>query len=235
MTGYDFIQYLLDTFGAIVLAAVLMAFFAYKILEKYVHTRFDERLTNLEHDFQESLVHMNSYHAISKATLEKAFQKKIEVYEQLLEKINNRSKFINESPVHDEPDSEEDNLAHFLSITNIIESNLLYITSNLAARYDLWYQAAKPYIKSSNVNEYEGWQHSFGTNEDSEAAYYAGLPDKLKMIRETEKEFYGLLECIDQDIRSIRSSLEYPVKLASPKTNDLNTSEHQDFLKGESA
>ena len=94
MTGYDFVQYLLDTFGAIVLAAVLMAFFAYKVLEKYVHTKFDQRLGDLEREFQESVVNINSYHAISKETLGRAFQKKIEVYEQLLESVNKRARFI---------------------------------------------------------------------------------------------------------------------------------------------
>lgn len=73
MTGYDFIQYLLETFGAMLLAAILIAFFAYKTLEKYVHSKFDERLGKLEREFQQSLARMNSYHSISQATLEKAF------------------------------------------------------------------------------------------------------------------------------------------------------------------
>jgi hypothetical protein len=233
MTGYDFVQYLLDTFGAIVLAAVLMAFFAYKVLEKYVHTKFDQRLGDLEREFQESVVNINSYHAISKETLGRAFQKKIEVYEQLLESVNKRARFINENPVHDEPDSEEDYLSCFLSIITIIENNSLYITSDLASKYDSWYQSAKPYIKASNDSEYEEWQHSFGTDEDREAAYYAGLPDKLTMMQETETEFQDLLKCIDQDIRDIRSSLERPMSPELVRSNRSKKPRHKELEFGE--
>ncbi len=215
MTGYDFIQYLLETFGAMLLAAILIAFFAYKTLEKYVHSKFDERLGKLEREFQQSLARMNSYHSISQATLEKAFEKKIKVYEQLLESVNERHRFINENPLYDEPDSDEEHLGYFLKIIEIIESNILYVTSDLASKYDSWYQSARPYIKASNDSEYEQWQHSFGTDEDRENAYYAGLPDKLMMMRETKAEFHDLLACIDQDIRDIRASLERPMDTQS--------------------
>lgn len=214
MTGYDLIHYLLENFGVILLALILILYVTYELFEKYVHTKFDERLENLERNFQQSLAHLNSYHAISQSTLEKAFQKKIEVYEQLLDKINKRAKFINESPIYDEPDSQEEHLSHFLSVIELIERNILYVTSNLANKYDVWYESAKPYIKSSNDNEYEAWQHSFGTDEDRENAYYSGLPDKLKMMHETRTEYKAIFECIDQDILDIRSSLERPINLA---------------------
>jgi len=233
MTGYDFIDYLLDNFGVILSAIFLILFISYKLLEKYLYTKFDERLENLERDFQQSLAQLNRYHAISQSTLEKAFQKKIEVYEELLYKVKNRAKFINESPIYDEPDSEEEHLSHFLSVIELIERNILYVTSNLVNKYDVWYQSAKPYIKSSNDNEYEAWQHSFGTDEDRENAYYFGLPDKLKMMHETKAEYQAILECIDQDIRDIRSSLERPMNVTKDLTYHAEIPKSKDPKVGE--
>jgi len=219
MTEYDFYKHILDTFGAIALTLAITGVIGYKFIGSYLKSKLDERVTRLEHDFQEALAHINSYHAISKATLEKAFQKKIEVYEQLLEKVNNRSRFINENPIHDEPDSEEQHLSYFLSVIRIIENNRLYITSDLASKHEAWYQAARQYIKASNDSEHEAWQQSYGTDEDRAAAYYAGLPDMLTMMEQTKTEFECLLKCIDQDIRQIRYSLEQPMKAESEQLN----------------
>lgn len=231
MTAFDFIEYLLNSFGPIVLAAVLMALIAYKLLEKFVHTKFDVRVTKLEHNFQATLAALNSYHAISKSSLEKAFHKKVKVYEKLLEKKNRRSWFINESPLADEPDSEEKHLAHVTSIIKIIDSNRLYITSDLAIKYDNWCEVSKPYLKASNDSEYEAWQTSFGTDSDREQAHYAGLSMKFQMMKETEREFQDILNCIDQDIRNIRSSLEYPTVLGL-KTTSLSAPEQQNYPGG---
>lgn len=211
MTVYDFALYIFEEFGALILAFLAFAWILFMFMVKFIHLKLSERIKNLEQDFQEALAEKNSFHAISKASLEIAFQKKINVYEELLRKANERARFIDQSPLHDEPDSAEESKLKFAeSIIQKIEDNVLYVTSNLAEKYDAWYQAAKPYIKSSNDSEYESWQHSFGTDDDKLNAYYAGLPEKLKMINKTERELEEIICCIYKDVRDIRSSLERP-------------------------
>lgn len=209
---FEFIENIDSKYGVLGSLVVTVACFIYTFLLKFFQTKFDKRLGELEHKFQESMLTMNSYYAISQATLEKAYQKKIATYEQLLVCVNERARYINESPVNDVLESADERLSQLFSIKNLIEDNILYVTSNLASKYETWYQSALPFIKASNDSEYDAWENSFGTDQDREKAHSAGLDDLYRMMQETETEFQAILDCINQDICEIRASLERPTK-----------------------
>lgn len=174
------------------------------VAKHWVKTWFSKDLARLQH--------LNS---ISQPTLERVFSKKIEVYTELSKIKNEFYRYTNESHELEHGDLFEDVTERFSGFfkhcREIIEANKLYISSELAERYDAWYSVAHPYYKKSVLDGYEAHQSSFDDNDGRMQVYYSELGAISEMIDETMPQMRAIFDQVDKDISKIRDYAELAI------------------------
>jgi hypothetical protein len=179
-------------------------------LQKEAHSL---EMKNIENKLQLEMVKQDQFHQISKTTFEKIFETKIDIYTNLLTLKIYFNKFYKES--HDLEVGEDDPTDHFYSLfmkcREMLESNKLYISSELSNKYDQWHTKALPYLKQANVEGYHAHGMAYTERENWENVWEAQAPIFSKMIGESFTEMLGIFEQIDRDIALIRENINSPI------------------------
>jgi len=170
------------------------------------------KLKSMEQDLLVELQKRDHYHQISKSTYEMNFDRKVKVYTDLLSLNQDFSRFKNESPMADEPESTEVYYKYFDRCKTLLESEKLYISSHLAKLYDNWYSTALPYLKKARVdgNAVHGLAYTNEENQDN--IHEAQEPARYELVCETFKEMQAIFDQIEIDVASIRRIIELPMK-----------------------
>ncbi len=184
-------------------------------MDKELQQLKDSNLANLksmERELQVELQKRDHYHQISKSTYEMNFERKVKVYTELLLLNQKFFRFMNESPLADEPECTETYYGYFEQCKTLIEKEKLYVSSKLAERYELWYQKALPYFKQAGLDGYavHGFAHT--DEENKQNIYDAQEPARYDLVCETFKEMQAIFEQVEIDVASIRRIIELPMQ-----------------------
>ncbi len=93
----------------------------------------------------------------------------------------------------------------------MLESNKLYISSELSNKYDFWHSKALPFLKEANVEGYHAHGKAYTEHENWKNIWAAQAPIFSKMISESLSEMLDIFEQIDRDIALIRDSIDSPI------------------------
>jgi hypothetical protein len=168
-------------------------------------------LSNLGRELKLEILKKDQFHQISKQTFELIFEKKIEIYNSLLNFKVEFLKLTNESHVVEVEDPTPEYHSLFMKCRKIIELNKLYISEALSVSYDAWYIKAAPYLKRANVNGYTVYECS--DPEDWSAVWEAQQPAFSEMTENTIDEMKEMLSQIEKDISLLRANIEAPMLL----------------------
>ncbi len=179
----------------------------------------DRELKFLEANIQLELLRKDQFHQISKSTFESIFNRKIELYSDLLKVSIEFRRFARES-IYSEIDDPTDDLWDYQrKIRDLIESNRLYVTEALFEKYSVWYEKAVPYLKQADVDGYEAHGQAYTDEENELNVFYAQQPSYAKLVSETDAEFASILDQVDRDIDSLRRNIEMPLNKAMHAMN----------------
>lgn len=161
----------------------------------------------LEKDVRLELVKKDQFHQISKTTFENIFNKKIEIYSNLLKLKTNYERFRYESGSFDFVDPSDDFLSHFNLFRKNIESNRLYISNDLSDKYDSWYLDAAQYFRKIEEVEFNISLHSFNGIESDyhEAIWSEQSPIISALVANTLSKMTEVIEQIEADVKQIRA------------------------------
>jgi hypothetical protein len=165
-------------------------------------------LKNIEQLLKLEILKRDQFHQISKQTFESVFEKKIEIYNALLNFKVEFYKFNNENHDFEEPTAEYHTL--FKKCRKIIESNQLYISEDLSAAYNNWYTKALPYLKRANIDGFDAYENRDGDNEGN-CVWVAQSPIFSEMNENTANEMNKILAQIERDISVFRTNIEAPM------------------------
>lgn len=171
----------------------------------------DKELKLLEANIQSELLRKDQFHQISKSTFESIFDKRIDLYSELLKTSLEFRRFAREG-VYLEIDDPTETLWEYHSIIrDLIENNRLYVTKALFEKYSAWYEKAVPYLKEADVNGYQAHIRADTDQERELSILIAQLPIFGELISETKAEFASILEQVDRDIDELRRNIEVPL------------------------
>ncbi|MFV8458887.1 hypothetical protein ACNO5M_27810, partial [Vibrio owensii] len=182
-------------------------------LEKDLQSQKDNHsleIKLLERELQLELSKKDQFHQISKSTYENLFNKKIEVYSELIKLKTDYEIFSNESGSFEYIDPTSDFLTHFNSFKKNIEENRLYITNELSDVFDDWYKQASSYFQ--RIEEVEISLYASNTFPRSEAVEPESIwleqePIIRKLISDTMPKMMLVLKQIDKDVSDIRGTM----------------------------
>jgi len=184
-------------------------------VKRGVQTWFDSKVAVLGAELQKEISDRQNLNAISRPTFEKIFSKKIEVYTELSKISNEFTRYKNESHEVEHGELFEEVTERFSGFfarcREVIEANKLYISGELAERYDVWYGVAHPYYKKSVLDGYEAHQNSYDDEEGKMKVYYSELGAISEMVNETMPQMEAVFAQIDTDISRIRDYVELAV------------------------
>lgn len=163
----------------------------------------------LEKELQLELVRKDQFHQISKSTFENIFNRKIDVYSNLLKIKIDYDKFRYEDGSFDFIDPTYEFLSHFELFRKSIEENRLYISNDLSKKYDEWYLEAAPYFRKLEAVEFNIQAHAGAvTDNDLYNDIWAEQGPIIHDIVENTIEKMGLvIKQIDHDVENIRNSV----------------------------
>lgn len=166
---------------------------------------------------QKEISDRQNLNAISRPTFERIFSKKVEVYTELSKISNEFTRYKNESHELEHGDLFEEVTERFSGFfarcREVIEANKLYISSELAERYDTWYGVAHPYYKQSVLDGYEAHQNSYDDDDGRMQVYYSQLGAISEMVEQTMPQMEAIFAQIDTDISRIRDYVELAVSI----------------------
>lgn len=201
--------------GYLVTFLLVMGGILHWSIKRGVQTWFDSKVAVLGAELQKEISDRQNLNAISRPTFEKIFAKKIEVYTELSKISNEFTRYKNESHELDHGDLFEEVTERFSSFfarcREVIETNKLYISSELADRYDKWYEVAHPFYKQSVLDGYNAHQNCFDDEHGRMIVYYAELGAKSAMVETTLPQMEAIFTQIDSDISRIRDYAELAV------------------------
>lgn len=166
-------------------------------------------LASLKSTFDIELLRRDQFHELSKSTYEKIFDKRVEVYTELLELRLVFEKFRNEDGSFRFINPTEGYHQRFNDIRQAIEKNRLYITNQLAEAYDNWYREAAQYIRQIDEIEYEEVSCAVGPSDintmqrilERQESVIEGLVTKTFIKMDT------LINQIEKDVSLIRTRM----------------------------
>jgi len=182
------------------------------VLETALQNAQNEHQTSiklLEKELQLELLKKDQFHQISKSTFENIFNKKIDVYSNLLKIKTDYDKFRYEDGSFDFIDPNYEFLSHFKLFRKNIEENRLYISNDLSEKYDDWYLEAAPYFRKIEEVEFNIQANAGGT-EDSEV--YHDIWEKQEpiihdLVKNTIENMGLVIKQIECDVKTIRDSV----------------------------
>ncbi|MBU2874290.1 hypothetical protein [Marinobacter salexigens] len=187
------------------------------IAKRGVQTGFDVKLESVRSDLQRKISDRQNLNAISRPTFERIFSKKVEVYTELSKISNEFTHYKNESHEVEHGELFEEVTERFSGFfarcREVIEANKLYISSELAERYDTWYGVAHPFYKKSVLDGYKAHQNSYDDEEGRMKVYYSELGAISEMVNETMPQMEAIFAQIDTDISRIRDYVELAVSI----------------------
>ena len=166
----------------------------------------------LEKDLALELNKKDQFHQISKGTYENLFNKKIAVYTQLLKLKTDFDHFQHESGRFEYIDPTSDILSHFTLFKEKIENNRLYISNELSDKYDNWYKQASPFYQKLETVEMEIKINAYSNENIAPQAvtqniFHAQYPILEKLIHESYDKMNEVIEQIEEDVKSIKTSI----------------------------
>jgi hypothetical protein len=163
----------------------------------------------LEKELQLELVRKDQFHQISKSTFENIFNRKIDVYSNLLNIKADYDKFYYENGSFDFIDPTYEFLSHFKHFRKNIEENRLYISNDLSERYDAWYLEAAPYFRRLEEIEFNIQAHAGGTPEIEvdQDIWAEQEPVTQDLVNNTIDTMGLVIKQIEIDVKKIRSSV----------------------------
>lgn len=174
----------------------------------------DKELKLLEANIQLETLRKDQFHQVSKSTFESIFNRKIELYSDLLKISIEFKRFARES-IYSEIDDPTDDLWDYQrKIRDLIEGNRLYVTEALFQKYSAWYEKAVPYLKQADVDGYEAHGQAHTEEENYFNVSAAQHASYAKLVSETDAEFASILDQVDQDIDGLRRNIEMPLNKA---------------------
>ncbi|UQG60891.1 hypothetical protein MIH18_02755 [Marinobacter sp. M3C] len=204
-----------DFWGYLVTSLLVMGGILHFSVKRGVQAWFDSKLAVLGADLQSDISDRQNLNAISQPTFEKIFSKKVDVYTELSKMRNEFTRYKNESYELEHGDLFEDVTERFAGFfarcREVIEANKLYISSELAERYDTWYGVAHPFYKQSVMDGYNAHQNSFDDEHGRMIVYYAELGGKSAMVEKTMPQMEAIFAQIDTDISRIRDYVELAI------------------------
>jgi len=173
-------------------------------------TFFERELKLVERQVQLDLKSKDLSNQISSETYRRIFEKRMGIYESLLELKNDYMRFDRESHVPEVEDPTDGYYDIYSRIRSVIETNKLYISNELADAYEHWYSKASPLFREANVEGYHTYENSCGDNQlNREIEADLAQSHKLsQMITATKGEMESLLSQIDSDVADIRLKIE---------------------------
>lgn len=163
----------------------------------------------LEKELQLELVKKDQFHQISKSTFENIFNRKIDVYSNLLKIKIDYDKFRYEDGSFDFIDPTYEFLSHFELFRKSIEENRLYISNDLSKKYDEWYLEAAPYLRKLEEVEFNIQAHA-GASEDKDLyhdIWSEQAPIIHDLVENTIEKMGLVIKQIDYDVENIRDSV----------------------------
>ena len=205
-------QTALIVFNTILVALLPVIVF---IAKRGIQVGFDVKLESVRSELQRKISDRQNLNAISRPTFERIFSKKVEVYTELSKISNEFTRYKNESHELEHGDLFESVTERFSGFfarcREVIEANKLYISTELAERYDEWYGVAHPYYKKSVLDGYEAHQTSYDGDHGRMEVYYSQLGAISEMVNETMPHMEAIFAQIDTDISRIRDYVELAV------------------------
>lgn len=184
-------------------------------VKRGVANLLDSKLETVRSRLQKEISDRQNLNAISRPTFENIFAKKIEVYTELSKIRNEFARYKNESHELEHGDLFEDVTdrfsGFFVRCREVIEANKLYISSELAERYDEWYGVAHPFYKQSVLDGYEAHQNSYDDDDGRMQVYYSQLGAISEMVEQTMPQMEAIFAQIDTDISRIRDYVDLAV------------------------
>jgi len=180
-----------------------------KIMEKE-HTTNIKKIESELKKYEQRLEHL---HQVSQVTYQKLFEKKIEIYQSLLQvlqqyKIKEKENY---NPFEDSGDTiyehREDSFTEIKEIEHIIEGNQLYISNKLLKKYEALirkiddsnskFDELSIYLYQSNMNdvEYENYEYT-----EKQKIYN-------EIYKKIEAEFSKFKEVLHDDISTIKKKI----------------------------
>lgn len=181
-------------------------------LETIIKNTQNEHQTSiklLEKELQIELVKKDQFHQISKSTFENIFNKKIDVYSNLLIIKTNYDKFRYEDGSFEFIDPTYDFLSHFKLFRKSIEENRLYISNELSDKYDDWYLDAAFYFRQLEETEFNIQANAGGTDNEvvNSEVWAAQEPINQNLVNNTTEKMALIIKQIELDVRKIRESV----------------------------
>lgn len=205
-----------ELWGYLATSLLVMGGILHWSVKRGVQAWLDSKMKVLGAELDKEISDRQNLHAISRPTFERIFSKKVEVYTELSKIRNEFVRYKNESHELEHGDLFEDVTTRFSSFfarcREVIEENKLYISSELADRYDAWYGVAHPYYKQSVLDGYETYQSLPDDDDGKMHVYYSELGAISEMIDQTRPQMEAIFAQVDHDIAQIRSYVDLAIK-----------------------
>ncbi|WP_076011065.1 hypothetical protein [Alteromonas abrolhosensis] len=183
-------------------------------LEKIIKNTQNEHQTSiklLEKELQLELVKKDQFHQISKSTFENIFNKKIDIYSELLIIKAEYEKFKHEDGSFEFIDPTYEFISHFKKFRKSIEENRLYISNELSDKYDDWYLDAATYFRKIEEIEFNIQAHAGGedSNKVNRMVWEEQEPVNQDLVNNTIEKMASIIKQIEIDVRKIRESVNF--------------------------
>jgi hypothetical protein len=157
----------------------------------------DSKMKLLEKDLQLEILRKDHFHQISKTTYQSIFESKIKIYSSLLNFKVEFNKLYDESHITATQDPTDDFRSLFMRCREMLEFNKLYISKELADKFDRWRKKASPLLKLADIEGYHANGMAYTEKDNQYNIWEAQLPIFSQMIHETMPEMEEILEQID--------------------------------------
>jgi hypothetical protein len=178
-----------------------------------VKSQNNKEIEKLKSELDKQKQQLEHIHQVSQVTYQKLFEKKIEIYQSLLQvlqkyKIKEKENY---NPFEDSGDTiykhREDSFTEIKEIEHIIEGNQLYISNKLLKKYEALirkiddsnskFDELSIYLYQSNMNdvEYENYEYT-----EKQKIYN-------EIYKKVEAEFLNFKEVLHDDISTIKKKI----------------------------
>lgn len=169
------------------------------VKEKSQH---DQELEKLRKMLETKIKEMEHSHQISQKTYQNLFEKKIAIYELLIKQKVEYQRVLNEDPRYKHEDNPKSFYYQtFNNFKNIIAENKLYVSDELAEKYDVLYAKILP-----NMNKLADDELHDEIDDGSRSLANDSIYDEI--YSETSEEMKALLDQIDRDSKIIKIKID---------------------------
>lgn len=167
--------------------------------EKFAH---DQELEKLRKILETKIKEMEHSHQISQNTYQNLFEKKIEIYQLLIKEKVEYRRVLNEDPRYKyEGNPKSFYYKTFNNFKNIIAENKLYVSDELAEKYDVLYAKILPNMNKLAKDEF--YDDIYG---ESSSLVNDSIYDEI--YSETSEDMNALLDQIDKDSNIIKMKID---------------------------